>query len=488
MLYLEYHGWLSIDYWEYALLFFYLVVIYLYFARRKNMMVRARPEYKYLLWGLYSKLIGGVAFSLIYFYYYGGGDTMGYFACALSMSKLLWHSPPDFLTVLFGDSSVEMRQYFTQETGWPYLYVISDGRQWMVVRLISLITFLSFNSYLITTVIVAGLTYSGIWRLYLTMYRYFPSLHRELAIAVLFMPSCILWGSAILKDSFTLSAFCWFIYAVDRLFFVRSDQVSATTALLLSSAVMLSIKPYIFMAIFPTALVWVLYKRLASFRNALVKYVLLPVGFAVMFVLSVAVFNWLGESLGKFSLDNALDTIVVAQMDLKRAEEYGANYFDVGEVEATWGSVLSKLPVAVNATLFRPYITESRNFTMMLSGLENLWVLLLFMRVLWATRLVHLPAAIVRTPLVLMALSFTVIFGFLTGITTPNFGALVRFKIPLVPMFIGGMYIILFLMRKRRALHRQGLAFRYEDYRDGEPGSKAAMRVAFLAEEKRKGR
>jgi hypothetical protein len=142
----------------------------------------------------------------------------------------------------------------------------------------------------------------------------------------------------------------------------------------------------------------------------------------------------------------------------------------------------------VNATLFRPYITESRNFTMMLSGLENLWVLILFMRVLWSTRLVHLPAAVTRTPLVLMALSFTVIFGFLTGITTPNFGALVRFKIPLMPMFIGGMYIILFLMRKRRALLRQGLAFRYEDYRNGEPGSEASRRVDYLAEQRRKGR
>ncbi len=487
-MYLEYHGWLTIDYWEYALMFFYLVVIYLYFARRKNMMVKTRPEYRYLLWGLYSKLIGGVAFSLIYFYYYNGGDTMGYFACALSMSKLLAHSPLDFLTVLFGDNSLEMRQYFNQDTGWPYIYVITDGRQWMVVRLISLITFISFNSYLITTVIVSGLTYAGVWRLYLTLHRYFPSLHRELAIAVLFMPSCILWGSAILKDSFTFSAFCWFIYAVDRIFFARVNQVSAVVAFVLSTTIMLTIKPYIFMAVFPTALVWVLYKRLAAIRNAVVKYILLPFGFVALFVLSLAVFNWLGESLGKFSLDNALETIVTTQTDLKRTEEYGANFYDVGEIEATWGSVLSKLPIALNATLFRPYLVECHNFTMMMSGLENLWVLILFVRVIWSTRLVHFPTVVSRTPLVLMCLSFTVIFGFLTGITTPNFGALVRFKIPLLPMFVGAMYIILYLMRIRRSMLRQGLKFRYEDFRDGEPGSDAWRRVRQLADQRKLGK
>lgn len=487
-MYLEYHGWLFIEYWEYAMLFFYLVVIYLYFARRKNLMVKKRPEYRYLLWGLYAKLIGGVAFSLIYFYYYGGGDTMGYFSCSLSMSKLAVQSPPDFFKVLFGPSSVEVRQYFNEGTGWPYVYVLTDPRQWMVVRLVSPITILSFNSYLITTVMVAGLTYAGVWRLYVTLHRYFPSLHMELAIAVLFMPSCILWGSAILKDSFTFSAFCWFVYAVDRIFFVKEDQVSAVTALVLSSFVLITIKPYIFMAIFPTALVWILYKRLASIKNALVKYILLPFGFFMLIAVSLAVLSSLGDELGKFSLDKALDTVVLTQNDLKRSDEYGHNYFDVGEIDASWASVLSKAPIALNATLFRPYFYECHNFTMLMSGLENLWLLILFIRILWITRLAMLTTTIMKNPLVLTCISFTIVFGFLTGITTPNFGALVRFKIPLLPMFVSGLYIIRFLMMQREVRMRQGLKFSFDDYRNGEPGSQAAQRVKWLEVERKKGR
>jgi hypothetical protein len=487
-MYLEYHGWINIEYWEYAMLFFYLVVIYMYFARRKNLMVKQRPEYRYLLWGLYAKLLGGVAFSLIYFYYYGGGDTIGYFSCTLAMSKLFVKSPVDFLTVLFGPGTAEMRQYFDTDTGWPYLYVLTDPHQWTVVRLVSPLTILSFNSYIITTVMVAGLTYAGIWRLYVTLYRYFPSLHMELAVAVLFMPSSILWGSAILKDSFTFTSFCWFIYAVDQLFFVRRDQVSATVALVLSSLVMLAIKPYIFMAIFPTSLLWVMYKRLASIRNALVKYILLPVGFFAMVALSFVVLDALGDNLGKFSLDSALDTVVITQTDLKRSEEYGNNYFDVGELDASWGSVLSKFPIALNAALFRPYLIECHNFTMVMSGLENLWLLILFIRVLWLTRIVHLPTCITKNPLVLTCITFTIMFGFITGITTPNFGALVRFKIPLLPMFVAGMYIIRFLMNERHQRLTQGRKFRYEDYRNGEPGSLAARNVIFLEAQRKKGR
>jgi hypothetical protein len=65
---------------------------------------------------------------------------------------------------------------------------------------------------------------------------------------------------------------------------------------------------------------------------------------------------------------------------------------------------------------------------------------------------------------------------------------LVRFKIPLMPMFVGSMYIIIFLMRQRVLRIRQGYRFRYEDYRDGEPGSVASRRVIQLAEEQNKGR
>jgi len=196
----------------------------------------------------------------------------------------------------------------------------------------------------------------------------------------------------------------------------------------------------------------------------------------------------LGDELGKFSLDKALDTVVLTQNDLKRSDEYGHNYFDVGEVEASWMSVLSKLPVALNATLFRPYFYECHNFTMLMSGLENLWLLILFIRILWATRIVMLPTVIMKNPLVLTCLSFTIVFGFLTGITTPNFGALVRFKIPLLPMFVSGLYIVRFLMMQREVRLRQGLKFSFDDYRTGEPGSQAAQRVKWLEVEKKKGR
>ena len=72
----DYFGYVDIAYWEYSLSVFYLVVLYIVFARQKNLNVGRYPEYRYLLWGLFAKVFGGVIFSLIYFYYYKGGDTI----------------------------------------------------------------------------------------------------------------------------------------------------------------------------------------------------------------------------------------------------------------------------------------------------------------------------------------------------------------------------------------------------------------------------
>src|SRR6188508_2146324 len=100
----EYFGNVSIAYWEYSLMLFYLFGMYLYFARQKNRRVQLEPEYKYFLWGLYAKVIGGIFFSLIYFYYYKGGDTISYFYSAQPISKLAKVDISGCFSVLFGEN------------------------------------------------------------------------------------------------------------------------------------------------------------------------------------------------------------------------------------------------------------------------------------------------------------------------------------------------------------------------------------------------
>jgi len=297
---------------------------------------------------------------------------------------------------------------------------------------------------------------------------YYPYMMDKFAIAFLFMPSIIFWGSAILKDTFTFSATCWFVHALDELYFKRRNLLGNILAIVICSTIIIIIKPYIFMVLFPVSLLWIFHSRMSRIKSVLVKFIVLPIGAIMVVVFTVYALQKLEDSLDKFSMDKALKTIEVAQDDLTRADAYGSNYFEIGELDGTWASVLSKFPIAVNAALFRPYLWESRTVVIAISGLENLWIL--FLTVFTITKVgLFLPRAMFGESRLMFCLLFALSFAFVVGVTTPNFGALVRFKIPMIPFFISAMYLLRFLADRKRATERNNLRFSLAPYKNGDP-------------------
>ncbi len=486
LLWVYYHGYVDIAYWEWALGAVYLIVLYTIFARQKNIHIKKHPEYKYYLWGLIAKVVGGVAFSMIYFYYYAGGDTIAYFYSAVSMSRLAESNPSNYFSVLFGPNDSEHLSLFNDTIGYPFSYVYFDTRSFFLIRIISPLVMVTFHSYLITTLVLASISYAGVWRCYRTFVGYFPSLTGKLAIAFLFMPSVVFWGSAIMKDTMTLSAACWWIHCWDEVVFKRRRISFNIAGLAVSMFLLIMMKPYIFMALFPVCLLWLLYFQVSRIRSIMVKFVLLPIVIVTMVSSSLYVLTKLGDSLDKFSLDKVVTTIQTTQSDMVRVDAYGSNRFDVGPIDGTITGLLSKFPIATNAALYRPYLWESRSIVMVLSALENFWLLGFSLLMLWRTRVRFFLRTLSGNPIVLMCFSFVVLFGFFIGISTPNFGALVRFKIPLVPLFVSGLYIVDLLNRRRREMSDRGLPFDLRPYTKGEPGS-YAQQDALKAGSKRRG-
>ncbi|MFT3886298.1 MAG: hypothetical protein QM724_12990 [Flavobacteriales bacterium] len=169
---------------------------------------------------------------------------------------------------------------------------------------------------------------------------------------------------------------------------------------------------------------------------------MVPFAYVVFIGGSIFTLNALGDRLDKFSMQKAIETASVTQRDL-RQDYYGGNRFDIGEFEPTWAGAMSKFVPATVAGLFRPFLWEARNVVMLASGLENLFLLFMVIWAVWKTRVVHFLPAIARDPLLMFCVLFTVTFGFFIGLSTANFGALVRFKIPLLPFFASSMAILI---------------------------------------------
>lgn len=87
---------------------------------------------------------------------------------------------------------------------------------------------------------------------------------------------------------------------------------------------------------------------------------------------------------------------------------------------------------------------------MLLSALESFLLLALSIYII-VKRNVRLFHA-VNNPNILFALIFSIVFAFAVGVSTFNFGTLVRYKIPLLPFFLVALILIFNHSKSERKL------------------------------------
>ena len=409
-------------------------------ARIKNIQIKKNPIYKYFLWGLFVKIIGAICVCLIYAYYYKeGGDTLMYHRDSSILLNLFLRSPADFFNIWFSPLTKETLSCFTSETG--YLEYGCDSKAFMVDRLIVPIKLISFNSYIISSVLMAVLSYTGVWKLYTMFCEFYPMLYKQFAITVLFIPSVFFWGSGLMKDSWTLAATGWYAYSFYKIFIKKDSVLFYAIAILISSAVLISIKPYIFVALLPGSFLWMVWSYLHKIENKFLRIISAPAIFAGGIVAGFFIWSLTSSSLGEYNfIDNMLKLAMEKSEDLKQ-DYYQGNSFDLGKYSPTFSGMLGIFPEASATGLFRPFIWEAKNIVMLTSGFENL-LILLFVLYVFFRRPIDAFICIFSNPVVLFCLIFAVYFAFSVAISTSNFGALVRLRIPEWPFFLSGLIII----------------------------------------------
>lgn len=418
--------------------------MYGYWITKKN--IRANPEYKYFIKGLMVRIFGAIALGLIYFFYYSGGDTVNYHTTASAFSKLLYKDSGDFLVGWLGNGK-EYYFSFDESTGYP-VYWPRDHHSFFVVRLLIPIVTLGFHSYFATAILVACFTYGGLWKLYQTFLLEFPNLKRELAIACLFIPSCVFWGSGLMKDSFTLSAVGWFTFAFYHFFIKKQRKPSYVLYLVISTFIILAIKPYIFFALLPGSILWLSNNIVKKINHGFVRFMVAPIILSVGGITGYLALENMGDNLGQYKIDNVLDKAVVTQQDMK-AEYYHGNSYDIGDFDASIGSIMTVAPMAVFSGIFRPAIWDVKNIVMLISSLENTYLLILTIFLLIKLKVFGFFFLIRKNPMLLFCMLFSLFFAFSVGLTVANFGSLVRLRIPELPFFVAGIFMLRHLYEKQ---------------------------------------
>ena len=383
---------------------------------------------KYFLPALLVKFGGAIAIGLIYQFYYSWGDTYTYFREARIIWGIFLESPENGLRLIF-QSKYELNDLFHYTNR---LWTFNSSNNYSLIRILSFVNLFTFNTYSATALLFACFSFSGSWAFYSSISRVYPNSNKKLAFAVLFIPSVVIWGSGIFKDTITFSALLWLAWSTFNIIENKRRHLSYYLIGIGSILLIGSIKVYILICFIPMAVIWFFAKKATLIKNQVLKIVSVP------FLLVIAtLFAFLGAQQAasidkKYALENLATTAQVTAYDIAYYSGAGGSTYTLGALDGSWISMLRLAPKAISVSLFRPFLWEVSNILMLLSAIESLVFTLFTLRLVFGVRG---RIRSIGQPFLLFCLSFSIIFAFAVGISTFNFGTLVRYKIPMMPFY-----------------------------------------------------
>lgn len=432
-----------IDIMDYLLLPLYLMLVYAvaYRFRNKNYSLK-HPWRKYFMPAFTAKIIGGIFIGLIYQYYYRGGDTSAYFYHAKVINQSLGDSFITWLKLVFHTADYNQTDVYkyVNQMRW-----YGDPSTYTVCSITAIISLFTFNTFLPTTIIFSALSFTGYWALFRTFAVQYPKLRDSLAIAFLFIPSSIIWGSGIFKDTVCMAALGWLTYFSFKLLIQRKLRIAYIFPLLVCIYLLATVKLYILLIFIPSLLLWILFQYSQKVHNKSMKFVLkvfAVAGIIFGFILFATSFS---RELGQYSLENIAETSATTRGYILyvSGENEGSGY-DLGAVDPTPLGMLAKFPAAVNVALFRPYLWESGKPIVFFNALEASLFIFFTLKVIFAIGIGGIIKGIQRDPNIQFFLAFTIVFAFAVGISSYNFGALSRYRIPCLNFFAASLVLLFY--------------------------------------------
>lgn len=399
---------------------------------------------KHFLNGLLFKLLGATGASVIYWFVYGTGDSIFYYRRSIVVKEVLMNDFFVGLKLLFDNTNLSDPDTF--------LYIISikahEESAFMVVKILTFINLITFDSYLCSSYIFALGSFYGIWKAFRFFVSLYPKYKSNIALSFFYIPSVAFWGSGIFKDNITFGLLCLVIVKLYDVVVNRKLSILNFVKLGFSIYIIGIIKSYILMAFLPAFGVWMFLEFRDKIRSAVLKTVATPFFIAISLVAGVFVLQVLGKTFNKFSVENFEEKASGMQRwhtNRVKAKGEGSSYTLGDGVDFTPVGIAKKAPLAIAVAIYRPFIWEARNATMMLSAIEStilLYYTLRFLPFLLVSP-VRFFSVLSSNPPLVFALIFSLVFAFSVGFTSFNFGALSRYRIPFLPLYFMFITIVL---------------------------------------------
>jgi len=402
---------------------------------------------KFFISALVFKMIGAISIGLIYqFYYDRGGDTFAYYNQSKQIHAAFYENPITGMKLLLNSGG----NYYEITDNDPDTYKYTSkmrffkGKsEYFVIRLSALFGLFCFHTYTSIALCFAVLSFISMWMAYKSFLRLYPNLRLGFAIAFLFIPSTIIWGSGIFKDTIVLSAVAWAFISIIWLFEGKKKIVLSLTVLALALYVVFMVKLYVLFALLPSLVLWMVLHYKNRITNPIVRISLAPILISIGMIFAYLSVESVAANDRRFSLDQIGERtrINAEYLYYMSNKSQGSGYY-LGTMDGSISSMLTLTPAAINVTLFRPYIWEVKNPLMLLSSLESVFFIILTLSVFFRPGLTKAFKTATKDEVIIVFFVFTFILSAAVGLNSYNFGTLSRYKIALLPFYIAGLFIL----------------------------------------------
>ena len=434
--------------YDYLLLPLYLFLFYI-LVKRKSLKFTSPELRNIFLIAFGLRMFGSVAYSLMIQYYYGYGDAFGYYMGGNFIIEQIQNDVGNLKYFFY--SGAEIQRVYINEEGSAGLLngYIATTASYTVMKASALISVLSFNKFLISSLFFALFSFAGQWKLFTVFNDINKGRNQKLmAIAILYTPAIWFWSSGLIKESLCMGGLGFIASILYNAIVKKRIGVTDWVLFFVFVYFVYIIKSYIILILAATLFLTLLFLFLQRLKLFVLKLFLLIVTvFILLLVTSLYDFSGQINELAKQSISQ-IEHFQLAYHNIQDEKINAA--FKIELIDPTLGNLVLRTPMVILSCLFRPFLWESNKLIILMSSLESTFLLLCTLFLLIKLKVFGLFKLLVEDPYVFFCFVFSMILAAIIGFTTFNFGTMTRYKIVLLPFYYFLLVYIYSNLKKKK--------------------------------------
>ncbi len=397
----------------------FLLLTYFFIVR--NLLLKyLKDDFNRFEQGLLIWIIGNLAYICIFIFHYKWGDTFNYYQGACRIVDSIVYAPNEIFQLYFASNIGEVKEASIIFSKIENVDILHHSSNYFVVKLISFFLFITFKSYLATSLVLTFVSYYSCYSIILQVCKKYYTMKNYFFYCIFFIPGLLIFGGGITKESFCFLGLALVFNSFFKLI-PESNRGYELLKFIFGCYLLLSVKNYIAIIYFIA-----IGTHILLFSK---KYIhkLLFFCLAIIFVLS----GFLTELIFRYNSETIFEALQAQGNNIYELSELeGGSSYSLKEYEPNLLGLFSVFTESISVAVFRPYLWELNKITNVLSSLEGIYNFLFMSYLLFRFGIKNVLIVIFKNPLTQFCLIYAILFLFVVGITSYNFGALARYRLP----------------------------------------------------------